>query len=71
MQQVAHAISLAAFGVCTTATILWYDSSVLENYSKHNREDDMLLRYAKFLGSLTIGLLLTAAGAMAADPRKR
>ncbi len=41
-----------------------------KNCVKLNREDHMLQRSARFLGSLTVGLLLTAAGAMAAEPPK-
>src|SRR6266702_8805951 len=37
---------------------------------RQNREDEMLLRCARVLGSLTIGLLLVAAGAMAAEAPK-
>jgi N-acyl homoserine lactone hydrolase len=48
---------------------LWYEAAVQKKL-RQNREDDMLLRYAKVLGSLTLGLLLSAAGAMAADAPK-
>src|SRR5690348_17974065 len=37
---------------------------------KKYREDDMLERCARVLGALTVGLVLTAAGAMAAEAPK-
>src|SRR3974390_1184502 len=54
--------------------MLWYEAAV-QNYFKNkirqNREDDMLLRCARVLGLLIVGLILTAAGAMAADAPKQ
>src|SRR5579859_8034392 len=66
MQFVAARMSV----VCTTATILWQGGAVQKEYYA-NREDDMLQRCARVLGALTVGLLLTAAGAKAGEAPKR